>query len=64
MTIGKSALSTLSARSIEALVEKVRVRLDYPEYGELAGYREALEALDRLAQLAHDARRMGAVRAD
>lgn len=56
--------TTLSARSIEALVEKVRVRLDYPEYGELAGYREALEALDRLAQLAHDARRMGAVRAD
>lgn len=49
--------SLLDARSIEALVEKVRVRLDYPEFNESQGYREAVEALDRLASLAHEARR-------
>lgn len=48
--------SRLSA-AIERDVEKVRARLDYPEDGELVGYRDALEALDRLARLAHAARR-------
>jgi len=41
------------SRAVERDVEKVRARLDYPDTGELADYREALEALDRLARLAH-----------
>lgn len=52
--------ASLSARSVEALNEKVRVRLDYPDQGELAGYRDAVEALDKLTEMAHSARREAA----